>query len=66
MKKKRIYGMSFALGDMFPEKPGIFSKDIESEYDEFIRKRRLELKRSAISWKRENSLKNNRKSREER
>lgn len=63
MKKQKV---TFTLGDVFPDKPGMFSKDIESEYDEFVRKRKLELKRSAISWKRENSLKNNRKSREER
>ena len=49
MKKQRV---TFTLGDVFPDKPGMFSKDVESAYDEFVRKRKLELKRAAVSWKR--------------
>lgn len=63
--KRKSYGISFTFGDLFPKKPGLFSEDIEKEYDEFIRKRKYELKQALASWKRQNSLKNNKNNRKD-
>ena len=63
--KNKDHIAPFTLGELFPEKSGVFSKDVESEYDEFIRKRKHELKQAHISWKRQNSLKNNKHNRKD-
>lgn len=52
-KPQRKHYNSFRLGDLFPEKPGIFPKDVEREYDDFIEDKKRQRKDAVVAWRRQ-------------